>query len=168
MIKNRVRPIYLVDTDHKFCQLQGPHHVLKAQLKSGESYAIDITGAQFGWDDVVMPWSEYFSKHCQKIKTSEPLGGRRSYYEGVMKRSEILPKGLRSMVIWTHKMGEVFAEIVHEWFEDYDTKVSGLLSLPDEEYTRRASAFLLYVEAKWRLAAEEGDRAWGKQPILAE
>ncbi|KAF8853449.1 hypothetical protein BDZ45DRAFT_761761 [Acephala macrosclerotiorum] len=35
------------------------HHILRVLLRSGEEFAVDITGAQYGYDDAVTPWEEY-------------------------------------------------------------------------------------------------------------
>jgi hypothetical protein len=39
------------------------HQVLKVSLKSGETYAIDLTGAQYGWHKPIALWTEY----CDKV-----------------------------------------------------------------------------------------------------
>lgn len=40
------------------------HDVIKLRLKAGgECYALDLTGAQFGYYDPITPWQEYIDTH---------------------------------------------------------------------------------------------------------
>ncbi|THY31360.1 hypothetical protein D6D01_02941 [Aureobasidium pullulans] len=53
------------------------HHILKAVLPSGEIYAIDLTGAQYGWYEPIIHWAKYMERCKQVItptKEGDPLG----------------------------------------------------------------------------------------------
>ncbi|KEQ71396.1 hypothetical protein M436DRAFT_74462 [Aureobasidium namibiae CBS 147.97] len=59
------------------------HEVLQVRLHSGEVYAIDFTGAQYGWYEPITEWSRY-SLRCKEIirvlafvvDDKRPLGSR--------------------------------------------------------------------------------------------
>ncbi|THW92890.1 hypothetical protein D6C91_04300 [Aureobasidium pullulans] len=53
------------------------HHIFKAVLPSGETYAIDLTGAQYGWYEPIIHWAKYMERCKQVItptKEGAPLG----------------------------------------------------------------------------------------------
>ncbi|KAG9840459.1 palmitoyltransferase akr1, partial [Aureobasidium melanogenum] len=54
------------------------HEVLQVRLHSGEVYAIDLTGAQYGWYEPITEWKE-LNKSCNEITRMTPFGvdGRR-------------------------------------------------------------------------------------------
>lgn len=54
------------------------HEVLQVRLHSGEVYAIDLTGAQYGWYEPITKW-DTFNMSCMEITRMTPLGvdGRR-------------------------------------------------------------------------------------------
>ncbi|KAI4755233.1 hypothetical protein E4T52_12813 [Aureobasidium sp. EXF-3400] len=49
------------------------HEVLQVRLQSGEVYAIDFTGAQYGWYEPVTEWND-FSLRCTEITRITPFG----------------------------------------------------------------------------------------------
>ena len=49
------------------------HKVIKATTSNGESYALDVAGAQFGLHTVVVPWKRYVDLHVCEIQSSEDI-----------------------------------------------------------------------------------------------
>jgi hypothetical protein len=49
-------------------------------MKNGHRYMLDLTSAQFGWNEAVMLESDYKSKRCRRIKLSQPLGASKDIY----------------------------------------------------------------------------------------
>ena len=50
------------------------HTVFKLDLKDGNSYALDLTGAQYGRYEIVIPWAEFKEGFCHE--------GYETYYMG--------------------------------------------------------------------------------------
>jgi hypothetical protein len=48
------------------------HEILKFTLRSGEEFAIDIAGAQYGYDDPVVQWKEYAQFRICRIWSIDP------------------------------------------------------------------------------------------------
>jgi hypothetical protein len=44
-----------------------PHNILKVDIRNGEVYALDLTGAQFRYYDAVTPWEEYSNTRVERI-----------------------------------------------------------------------------------------------------
>lgn len=60
------RRIYLVDEHGNLDTTEYGHTLLRVSLKSGESYAFDLTGAQFGYYETITPWSLYEQSRAKK------------------------------------------------------------------------------------------------------
>jgi len=43
------------------------HEILRVTLLSGEIFAVDISGAQYGYYDSVIPWAEYEQRRVSQI-----------------------------------------------------------------------------------------------------
>lgn len=50
------------------------HHIFKVDLKDGISYALDLTGAQYGHFRTVTPWIVYEKTMVEKISKVSPVG----------------------------------------------------------------------------------------------
>ena len=49
------------------------HKVIKATTSNGESYALDVAGAQFGLYTAVVPWKRYVDLYVCGIQSSEDI-----------------------------------------------------------------------------------------------
>ncbi|KAK3174430.1 hypothetical protein OEA41_001676 [Lepraria neglecta] len=61
------------DGHHKDNAEQG-HAIIHITLKNSETYAVDITGAQYGHYDSVIPWDLYAESQVDSIQEVQPLG----------------------------------------------------------------------------------------------
>lgn len=72
--KGHRRRITIVD--EQGCQVDNTtyaHAIVKATLQNGETYAIDITGPQYGHYDPVVPWDLYAESRVREIVTASHL-----------------------------------------------------------------------------------------------
>ncbi|KAK7941446.1 zinc finger MYND-type [Apiospora aurea] len=53
------RPTLTINPQTTICNMMTGHFVLQDQLSSEESVAIDLAGAQFGWQEPVSPWKAW-------------------------------------------------------------------------------------------------------------
>ncbi|KAI4846094.1 hypothetical protein E4T44_05252 [Aureobasidium sp. EXF-8845] len=60
-------------TRDEFAQEFFLHEVLQVRLQSGEVYAIDFTGAQYGWYDPITEWNK-FNLRCSELIRITPSG----------------------------------------------------------------------------------------------
>lgn len=49
------------------------NHIVKVMLKDDKTYAIDITGPQYGHCDPVVPWDLYAQSRIREVVTACPL-----------------------------------------------------------------------------------------------
>ncbi|VUC37529.1 unnamed protein product [Clonostachys rosea] len=62
-IKTKDRPIEV--EIEGFTTVDWDHTVLRARLESGEEFAIDLTGAQFGWQEKIYTWQSYIQHRAE-------------------------------------------------------------------------------------------------------
>ncbi|KAE9974785.1 hypothetical protein BLS_002897 [Venturia inaequalis] len=43
------------------------HKMLLITLKDGKCFALDLTGAQYGWDETVLPWKEFYHTRVKTL-----------------------------------------------------------------------------------------------------
>ena len=54
-----------------------PHQLLGVTLSNGEKYALDMTGAQFGYDESVVPWQLYSTSRVENVILTKTFGHER-------------------------------------------------------------------------------------------
>ena len=79
------------------------HKVLKATISNGESYALDIAGAQFGLHTAVVPRDQYVDLHVCQIHGSEDivLTRAKAGFSRLEKGDHLPEKVLKDVVGWT-------------------------------------------------------------------
>lgn len=77
--------------------LQDPifeHEVIKITLHSGETYALDLSSAQYGYFEPIVPWDSYVASRVENWVIREELydhfGGRRKHYETLGKEGGLM------------------------------------------------------------------------------
>lgn len=164
MIKNVIRPIYLIDSARGKFNLQGSHHVLRVQLKGVEAgglWAVDLTAAQFGWGEIVMPWFDYYHKYCLKVSAVEKFGGRRAYFDRIIGTPIRAFADLRHMAIWTRIMGDAFNDIVDDILESKLLSPAAFLAGEEAQWPKIEHTLLQRAKRDIRYAAASGDRIFG-------
>ncbi len=118
------------------------HNIIRVTLKNGESYALDIAGAQYGWHEPVTPWQLYNTSRVREIKDVAPFGGTRTCYKtGANNMSEQRK--------WIHSIKEDFAEGVDlalAWWQRVNIMSTDLLRLPEHEFQKRQTSLLGCVD----------------------
>jgi hypothetical protein len=68
LVKNADRPTCLIPGDGgKRNNMWRGHTVLRVTTKAGEDFAIDITGAQYGWQDTFAIWDVYQNRRIRTV-----------------------------------------------------------------------------------------------------
>ncbi len=104
------------------------HQLLQVTLKCGEMYAFDISAAQHGYYEPVVPWEHYAHHRVKKVRSSAPFG------QAQRNKREYIPPTNWGFAInsvnefWSIKLGGYF--ILHE----ARTPVSEMLKLPDQDF----------------------------------
>lgn len=118
------------------------HTIIRVTLKHGESYSVDIAGAQYGWHEPVTPWQLYNTSRVREIKEVAPFGGTRTCY-----KTEAI--NMSEQREWIHSIKENFAERVDcalaRW-QRVNILSTDLLRLPEHEFQKRQTSLLGCVD----------------------
>ena len=113
------------------------HNVIKGKMKNGEVYAVDFTGAQYGWRQMIMPWELYSSSRIEEVKKVSPFG-----YTKVLTR---MRSSMTEQAAWVHQINEGFACNVEGailLWEMRNGPVRDILRLPEPEFDTKLNHLL--------------------------
>ena len=133
VVKNTER---LVRIDHAWGNMGRPcldYLVLRVVLKCGQVYAVDLTGAQFGWPDVVVPWEKYRSQHIRSVT---------QVFEFENNTSPLHSGCVEANFSWTNAMavGKEVKRVLEEWLATHETSLAKILKLKQEAYLEKIEA----------------------------
>ena len=118
------------------------HEIMKVTLKSGEVYAIDITGAQHGYYDAVYLWDQYLQTRVKTVGKVMSFGSLKAKYCGPEWCD--LP-GCNGAIKRVHKaFAEAFDHAVGEW-QKKGVKVAEMLRMGEEAFVRTREELIGYV-----------------------
>ena len=119
------------------------HSVLRVTMKDGQSYALDLAGAQYGWQESVMTWERYSASRVQKKTSSVPFGETRVF-------CGIVATSTGGHHEWMHRVSQTFAKTVEEALVSWRTaniSLVDLVRLPAEsEFQEKQSSLLDTVD----------------------
>ena len=118
------------------------HSIIKITLKNGEKYALDLSGAQFGHSDPLLPWERYVKTRAEYIEETKPLGSYR-------KRTKFLwkPKsGGEGIVNCDEEIARIVNAAIDEWQKTNGT-LRDLLRLQEKQFMAKREAFFGFIEA---------------------
>lgn len=111
-------------------------------MKSGEMYALDMAGAQYGWHESIMPWELYSTSRVREIKAVLPFGGTSIF-------CKTRAKAMGKQCEWIQHIKEGFAKNVDEaliWWQRGNISTTDLLRTSENEFQSRKASLLGIVE----------------------
>jgi hypothetical protein len=128
------------------------HEILKVTLRSGEKFAIDIAGAQYGYDDPVVEWEEYAQLRIFWIRSTDPPpqhGGILQVEDYSLEKMALLLQKISSVkpirnISWDHL--EAMNLHILEWQADERFALKQLWKLPENEFLVKRADLVDYVE----------------------
>jgi hypothetical protein len=173
--KNSKRELIPVDVNGKESIIDFTHRLFRVILKySGEVYALDLSGAQYGYYDPVAPFETYLEDRARAIVVPENpyFGGTRDAF---MERfSE--PGNIGSVILLNHLVYPYLKLQLSNWEKEIGIPVHKILSYPQEKFILERQKLLgrladvldglvdcmkvKHLEVKARLAAGENMEAF--------
>ena len=133
---------WLFNSDPSECM----HTVLHVYTGT-EEYALDMTGAQFGWTECIVPWKFY---HDSRLKEMDGTAG----FGMIKKVAKAKNNDNGEPMGWYHRVNERFARSVDDavrlWQKE-NTELRYLLRLPEREFGEKRGSLLDVVEQSLRL-----------------
>ncbi|KAF4622713.1 hypothetical protein G7Y89_g14315 [Cudoniella acicularis] len=137
--------IHILDT------LSVVHDIIKITLRSGETFAIDLAGAQYGYHDPIMEWERY-----KKLRILEDLSSTvpPPVAYGV---AQLLQPNLQNKYLLAsmrkYSVGVGYGDTlgimnyhILEWLLDEHLTFENLLKLPEERYEKKRDDLIDFVE----------------------
>ena len=118
------------------------HKVIRVTTRSGESYALDMAGAQYGCDEPILPWKLYTVLRVREIREVVPFGQTKVF-------CKIRANLMGEQCKWIQCIHENFAENVEgdiTWWQRGKISTSKLLRLPEQEFKQRQASLLGVVD----------------------
>ena len=119
------------------------HSVIRITLKNGDKYILDLTGAQYGWEEIVTPYDMYQQSKIRLIKEILPFGGMRQFCKD---RAE----NTGGMAKWNHRADNAFETALNDLLKSWQQRnksLSTLLKLPDDQFKKQQAGLLEMLEA---------------------
>jgi hypothetical protein len=133
-----------------------PHSIFMVKLKHGGGlYALDLTGAQFGYHQPVVPFVEYSENRAESVWGFESFGSMKQKLlrEKSEKSFAGIVHGINAMTYPTMELG------AKKWEEYRKIDTMSFLKLPEEKFRTAAkevlAAFVLTLNIKMGLMREE-------------
>ncbi|KAL9096152.1 MAG: hypothetical protein Q9165_001675 [Trypethelium subeluteriae] len=154
-IRNAVRPTVHFDcAGRPYSNMPVLHTILRATSRSGRSYCLDFTGAQFGWDDPCSDWDAFAATRLYSVERVERFGTAC----GATRRAATEPGPAKVPMEFFCKVTEKFKDTVWRWFEKEGRDVKGLLELGAREFEMVAEGLLQDVVDEFGRVMDEMER----------
>ena len=128
------------------------HEIFKVEVGCGKIYALDLTGAQFGYYEPLTPWEDYLRKRVKKMGEHDRhrmYGGLKAYnkHKGQADHPEMIKirkiNGLNSLA------SEKLDQIAREWKEMKElSSFREMMELPQEDFRGMKGQLLREVEVE--------------------
>jgi hypothetical protein len=109
------------------------HCLLRVSLHAGEAFAIDLTGAQYGWREQLYTWHTYVQHRAKNVESIGPLGGVKQLETLVLSMDSPTSLGGASHTIRRNIMEGLTRSMVTD-FVQRKTTAKELLSLPQSMF----------------------------------
>ena len=119
------------------------HSVIRITLKNGDKYIVDLTGAQYGWPEIVMPYEMYQQSKIRLVKEILPFGGTGQFCK---ERAETTG----GMAKWAHSADIGFETVLNgilKTWQQGHMSLSTLLRLPDDQFEKQQAGLLEMLDA---------------------
>lgn len=120
--------------------------MINATLKDGHQYAVDVTGAQFGWFDPVLAWEEYLEKRAESVERIMAFGNALVLMNTRCWREGWMGKLMRLNRVATQAMDTA----IEEWTETNGLSLAAMLRLPEAQYLKKRTEMLDTIEEALR------------------
>lgn len=142
------------------------HFVLRVTLTTGAVYAIDLTGAQFGWNETVIEWDVFADKHIVETLATDEFGAMRTDHCWCANMKDAIDWWTN---MYLEKIVKEFErgmeELVSKFSHGSDRSVLPLLGLPERDYARAAGKFLTLANEMVQEAVEAAGPSWVEENV---
>ena len=134
--------VYSNEGDPKIDATDYHHNIMKIVTRNMEVYALDMTGAQYGWTECIVPWKIYVESRVRELKNAVPFGETKVW--GNMNAKETGGQYQR-----VHNIKVLFAQVVDGavmLWQRGNTLTTDLFRLPEQVFQKKQASLLDAVE----------------------
>ena len=130
------------------------HKVLRVTLSNGEQYAVDFTGAQYGYKEDCQYWEDYREERVEGDLEVRPLGSTEKWYvEKVKEKPQEGGYPFKEMLSIKYHFANELKRSLEIWVKK-EGSIDCMLTLPDEEYEGKSKLLLEWVKSSMKIARE--------------
>ena len=119
------------------------HSVIDITLKDGDRYILDLAGAQYGWQEILTPYTIYYLFKIRMIKQVLPFGGTRQFCKERAKNGGWNAEWNRQVDVGFET---ALNDLLNRW-QQQNMSLTTLLKLPDDQFGRQQARLLDMLEA---------------------
>ncbi|KAL1296933.1 hypothetical protein AAFC00_004540 [Neodothiora populina] len=122
------------------CNAMFEHCLWRVTLKDKQhlSYALDLSGAQYGWYDPLISWEELLRDRCDTSHLVLNASGLENYEMHI----DWARTRRRADYTWTYDIANGFEALMTTQFRVWDSGATEMLELPEMEFQQKRRAFL--------------------------
>ena len=117
------------------------HLVLQVVLKNGEEYVLNLSGAQYGHTEAVLPWSQFLETKAKEVLKRSPSGRAR-----IKAGHQCHDEGPLGYVTRAHAYATRAMEQSIDQWEGDNISLHAMLKLPEERFKQRQEDFLVALQ----------------------
>ncbi|KAH6975015.1 hypothetical protein BKA56DRAFT_733399 [Ilyonectria sp. MPI-CAGE-AT-0026] len=131
------------------------HCVLRVTLQTGETFAIDFTGAQYGWRNQLYTWNTYIEHRAKTVNGVTPLGTTSLQESAVY--SLFAPNSIAkaTRAFRTNIVRDGLVRSLVTYFVQHQSSMKDLLSLPGSSFVRERAQLVNFVKDSIRRRVQE-------------
>lgn len=131
------------------------HCVLRVTVHTGETFAIDFTGAQYGWRTQLYTWNTYIQHRAKTVNGVTPLGTTSLQESAVY--SLFAPNSIAAATraFRTNVIRDGLVRSLVTYFVQHQTSVMDLFSLPGSPCVRERAQLVDFVKDSIRRRVQE-------------
>jgi hypothetical protein len=134
MVKNALRPTCLTRYICTHRNNMGDQHsILRVVTRDGQAFAIDVTAAQYGWTEIMIPWNVYLNQRVSLVRETVQLGTWAILSEHIATQKDFVGAVHEAR----SKVSKGLNATVNEWLKKKNLTPAQLLDLPDHEYVSK-------------------------------
>ena len=118
------------------------HTIIKITTRTGEVYALDMTGAQYGWTECIVPWEVYVESRVEEVIDVFSFGGIK-----VWCNMDTEKRGGRYK--WVCGIKVLFAQVVDGavmLWQKGNMLTTNLFRLPEQDFQKKQASLIDSVE----------------------
>ncbi|PVH78501.1 hypothetical protein DL98DRAFT_590244 [Cadophora sp. DSE1049] len=145
VVKNKKLDIIAVDVLDNVQDTDFEHEFLEIKLlNGGEEYALDLSSAQYGYFEPIVPWRKYLQTRVSKLATSQHF----NYFGGakdrlVAEKGDTDVKGIIASLN-TESAQELMSS-TKEWEEEYKMPIMKMMKLPFPEFKMKEKQLVDFI-----------------------